>query len=218
VARFQQLCTTGLAIAFCALTAAPVFGAPVPNEDRLALTAVERGDFQKAAELWQGLANRGDAIAQYNLAQLYLHGKGVSRDENVGRYWLSMAARHGLAPAYAAVSPGAIKPAEAPQVNTSVELDPKDWVHAQDPRYYTLQLASSTNERLIQKYFRENQLAGQAGYYRSRRSGEDWYALVYGAYPTVNDAKEAIKQLPEDLRKWSPWVRNIRSIQKIMLD
>ena len=104
---------------------------------------------------------------------------------------------------------------EAAPVN--LVLGPQEWVAAQNPNYYTLQLASSTNQALIQKYYGENNLAGKAGYYHSKRSGEDWYALVYGAYPTVQDAKAAIGNLPEDLKKWSPWVRNIKSIHKIMV-
>ncbi|MGD8784505.1 MAG: SPOR domain-containing protein, partial [Thioalkalispiraceae bacterium] len=60
-------------------------------------------------------------------------------------------------------------------------------------------------------------LQGKAGYYSSMRQGERWYALVYGSYSSVNEAKAAISDLPQDLRKWSPWVRNIRSIHKIMV-
>lgn len=193
-------------------------GLSAQEDHDLAMVAYTHGDFEKAANLWQPLARDGNALAQYNLGQLYMQGKGVTRDANIGRYWLSQAARQGLAEAYAALSDKGLAPTAAPDANADFELDPRMWIKAQNPKYYTLQLASSTNEHLIRKYFDENQLSGQAGYYRSRRSGEDWYALVYGAFPSAAAAKEAIGDLPEDLRKWSPWVRNIRSIQKIALD
>lgn len=186
-----------------------------------ALSAQARGDFTNAAKLWLQLANDGDPIAQYNLALLYQRGAGVNPDNNLSRYWLSMAGRQGLVEAYAMINAQNVQPMTRASASASspdsANLGPQAWVAAQDPDYYTLQLASSTNQALIQKYYDENDLAGKAGYYRSRRAGEDWYALVYGAYPTVQDAKAAIETLPADLKKWSPWVRNIKSIHKIMV-
>ena len=185
-----------------------------------ALAAQARGDYSNAAKMWLQLANEGDPIAQYNLALLYQRGAGVKPDNNLVTYWLSMAARQGLVEAYTSINAQSMQPAKVtahvlPQV--SATMGPQEWVAAQNPSYYTLQLASSTNQALIQKYYDENELVGKAGYYRSRRAGEDWYALVFGAYPTVQDAKDAIDDLPVDLKKWSPWVRNIRSIRKIMV-
>jgi septal ring-binding cell division protein DamX len=181
-----------------------------------ALQAQARGDYANAAKLWLQLANDGDPLAQFNLALLYERGAGVNADTNLYKYWLSMAARKGLVEAYASVNAQAIQPTNAP-ATVKISMGPQEWVAAQNPNYYTLQLASSTNQALIQKYYSENELSGKAGYYRSRRAGEDWYALVYGAYPTVQDAKAAIDNLPVDLKKWSPWVRNIKSIHKIMV-
>lgn len=181
-----------------------------------ALAAEARGDYSNAAKLWLQLANDGDPLAQYNLALLYQKGAGVSADNNLFKYWLAMAARQGLVEAYTSINSQSMQPTNVP-VHVSVTMGPQEWVAAQNPNYYTLQLASSTNQALIQKYYSENDLTGKAGYYRSRRAGEDWYALVYGAYPSVQDAKEAIDNLPEDLKKWSPWVRNIKSIHKIMV-
>ena len=186
-------------------------------DNSTALDALAKGDFQTAAKLWQELANEGDASAQYNLSLLYEKGSGVGQDQNLARYWLSMAARQGMAPAYRrlnakSVRPSAQRVAVRPMIST-----PQAWVAAQSPTHYTLQLASSTNQALIRKYFEENALQGKAGYYSSMRQGERWYALVYGAYPSVNAAKAAIANLPQDLKKWSPWVRNIHSIHKIMI-
>lgn len=181
-----------------------------------ALSAQSQGDFTTAAKVWQEMANSGDPVAQYNLALLYQKGTGVTQDGNMFRYWLSMSARNGIVEAYRLLNNSSIKPT-AERIAVKVQLSPMDWIATQNPSYYTLQLASSTNEQLIEKYYTENALTGKAGYYRSLREGEHWYALVYGAYPSVNDAKEAIADLPENLKKWSPWVRNIKSIHKLMV-
>lgn len=182
----------------------------------MALEAHSKKDFQVAARLWQELANEGDVVAQYNLSLLYENGSGVNQDKNLARYWLTMAARQGMVQAYHRLNARSVNPTSE-RVAVQLITTPQEWVAAQSPKYYTLQLASSTNQALIRKYYDENNLQGKAGYYSSMRTGERWYALVYGAYPSVNEAKAAIADLPQDLRKWSPWVRNIRSIHKIML-
>jgi len=189
---------------------------PVFADQSQALSAMAQGDYQRAAAILLTQANNGDAEAQYNLALLYQQGTGVNPDKNISNYWLAMAARQGLAQAYARLNSNSIKPT-AQTIKTKISLGPEEWVASQDPNYYTLQLASSTNQQLIEKYYNENNLDGRAGYYRSKREGEEWYALVYGAYPSVQDAKDAIETLPDDLKKWSPWVRNIKSIHRIML-
>jgi TPR repeat protein len=43
--------------------------------------AAESGDYKLAKEQWQPLAERGHAIAQFNLALLYHSGLGVPADE-----------------------------------------------------------------------------------------------------------------------------------------
>jgi septal ring-binding cell division protein DamX len=185
-----------------------------------ALNAMAQGDYRRAATILQNLANEGDAEAQYNLALLYQTGNGVNLDNNLSSYWLAMAARQGLTQAYLRLNSKSLQPSDtrtpAPAAIHATQ-GPEDWVASQDPGYYTLQLASSTNRQLIAKYYEDNQLDGHAGYYRSKREGEEWYALVYGSYPSVQDAKDAIDSLPADLKKWSPWVRNIKSIHRIML-
>jgi len=194
-----------------------LLSSPLAADNASALDAHNSGDFQTAAKLWQELANDGDVAAQYNLSLLYENGSGVGQDNNLARYWLSMAARQGMAQAYRRLNAKSVSPSSQRAAVQQIVTTPQGWVTAQNPSHYTLQLASSTNQALILKYFEENRLQGEAGYYSSMRQGERWYALVYGAYPSVNEAKAAISNLPQDLRKWSPWVRNIRSIHKIMI-
>lgn len=193
-----------------------LFSLPLYADNSTALDAHSRGDYQTAAKLWQELANDGDVNSQYNLSLLYEKGDGVGQDQNLAKYWLSMAARQGMAQAYRRLNAKSVSPTSQ-RIAVQLISTPQEWVAAQSPKHYTLQLASSTNEALIRKYFDQNSLQGKAGYYSSMRQGERWYALVYGAYPSVNAAKAAIADLPQDLRKWSPWVRNIHSIHKIMI-
>ncbi|NNF97343.1 MAG: hypothetical protein HKM94_10490 [Halobacteria archaeon] len=168
--------------------------------------------YEEAVNIWMALVAEGDVVAEYNLA-LALQKSAADASQVKG--WLKAAARDGLVNAYSRFQPGAVKPGA--HTRAMIIQSPDDWVRQQNPRFYTLQLASSTNPRMIEKYYLENQLEGKAGYYRNTREGKNWYALVYGAYPSRNEAKQAIDTLPDGLRKWSPWVRRIKDIHRIML-
>ncbi len=70
----------------------------------------------------------------------------------------------------------------------------------------------------VVKSFEDNNLKGKGGYYHYVRDGVNRYALIYGAYKTVAEANIAMKKLPEKLKKKTPWVRKIKSLQKISKD
>ena len=192
------------------------------NKD--AVSALIDRNYLTAIPLLKRLAKQGDPSAQYNLGIAYKEGLGVIPNSDISTSYLSDSARLGLVDSYRSLSVASIKPNSSinsravKSLSNVSDIDPQTWVKTQNAHYYTLQLASSTNAKLIQKYFSENNLSGKAGYYKNHREGEDWYALVYGAYPSVNLAKQAISSLPKDLRKWSPWVRKMSNIQRIMRD
>ena len=183
----------------------------VADETTRALDAMAKQNYQEAVQIWAGLVAEGNPVAEYNLA-LALQKSAADVSQVNG--WLRAAARDGLINAYNHFQPDAIKPGS--KTRAILTESPDDWIREQNPHYYTLQLASSTNPNLIQKYYRENNLAGEAGYYRNYRQGKDWYALVYGSYPSLNEAKQAVDTLPGELRKWSPWVRKFQDIHRIM--
>jgi hypothetical protein len=177
-----------------------------------ALDAIERGDTSAAVALLQPLAKAGNPEANYNLALLLERSPATAGSRSPD--WLKKSARTGLVEAYNRIQPGVVMP--APGKHIDVVLSPADWVSQQDPRHYTLQLASSTRRSKIEKYYQQYRISERGGYYHYRREGRDWYALVYGSYPTVSAAKAAIENLPEELRKWKPWVRRFRDIHKKM--
>ena len=179
-----------------------------------ALDLMSDADHEQAFKMLSVLSNQGDVVAQYNLGLMLKNGIGRDKDTQQAAFWFEQAARKGLVQAYEQLQTSAVKPASGVRAETI--LTPEEWVKEQKPGYYTLQLASSTNKKLIEKYYLENNLQGKAGYYSNRRQGEFWYALIYGAYPSVSEANAAVADLPADLRKWSPWVRKIKVIQRLM--
>ena len=176
-----------------------------------ALLAMDVGDYKAATEVLLPLAQRGDPVAAHDLA-LALGKLNVAADNSAG--WLRQASRSGLVTAYNRLQPGAVRPAVGS--HAILIVSPEDWIREQEPGHYTLQLASSKNRSRIEKYYHQNKLQGQAGYYRNRRKGVDWYALVYGSYASRQEAQIAAENLPVSLRQWKPWIRRMKDIQRIM--
>ena len=61
--------------------------------------AFEAGDYGEAAQLWQPLAEEGDAMAQFNMGLLHESGRGVVEDPAVAAAWYVRAALQGLSAA-----------------------------------------------------------------------------------------------------------------------
>lgn len=57
--------------------------------------AAETGNYQSALQQWGPLAEKGHAIAQFNLALLYHSGSGISMDEKKALEWYEKSAKNG---------------------------------------------------------------------------------------------------------------------------
>lgn len=177
------------------------------------IAAVKNEDYTGAVKIWTQLADAGDSVAQYNLSDHFFSGKGVNKNKNTAELWLQSATRSGLIQAYLDLNKLAVAPANGLKI--SFITDPALWLSKQEPDEYTIQLSSSRYEKSIKKLYAMNNIKGKGGYYHYVRDGVDRYALIYGSYKTVAAAKTAITELPSDLRKTTPWVRKIKSLQNI---
>ena len=62
---------------------------------RAGIDAWQAGNYALAIGNWRPLADRGDADAQYNIAQAYFLGRGVPQNANLAEQWYERAARQG---------------------------------------------------------------------------------------------------------------------------
>ncbi|MFO1351798.1 MAG: SPOR domain-containing protein [Gammaproteobacteria bacterium] len=199
-----------------------------------AFEAYQRGDYGKAVQLWRALAEQGDGIAQFNLAQMYRLGKGVKNDDHEAAKWYVKAAqqgseqarhnlglmyRHGRASQqdYEAVF-GAAEPASAQTpapAKPVVRPSQDDWLSSLDPREYVVQLLASADksalDEVITAYGQHLPMPPQIA--RTLSKGQAWYVLLLGPYTDAGAANTALKTLPADLRKRNPWVRKIATVQ-----
>ncbi len=109
----------------------------------------------------------------------------------------------------------------APEVEDS-EIDPVGWgnaawFHAQSNSDYTFQLFMTPDEEEVIKMIGQYDLfsSGNYVYYPVEYGGGIWYILLYGTFPTISMAENAINSLPPGLVKNRPWIRRIGTHKKI---
>lgn len=71
----------------------PAFASPLED----AAAAYTKGDYATALRLWRGLAEQGDAKAQFSLGVMYETGRGVAKDDAEAVQWYRKAAEQGNA-------------------------------------------------------------------------------------------------------------------------
>lgn len=95
-----KLIIAGLVLVLFSLPSAadkPAPPAPAVDNFQSGASAFNAGQYAKARELWQPLAEHGDPRAQHALARLYEKGNGVDRDFKVAAGWFLKAAEQGHA-------------------------------------------------------------------------------------------------------------------------
>ena len=103
------------------------------------------------------------------------------------------------------------EPAPSESVMT-VPLNRNDyqWLLAQAPERYTLELLSSTSEMLIRQFYRAGSFDDRVSYFSSSVSGKRWFTLFLGSYSDLESVQKALSVLP--VRLDAMRVRRISSV------
>ncbi len=102
-------------------------------------------------------------------------------------------------------------PAIKPSIND------ERWVLAQNPGFYTIQLAGTSKKGWLNSFFTEKTLGDEAAYYTSKRKGKIWYTALYGSYPTYKEAKAAVAELEARTGIKGLWIRKYKDIRNHIL-
>jgi hypothetical protein len=110
---------------------------------------------------------------------------------------------------------------ESPKIPPDREIARKriyreKWLLRQNPSFYTIQIMGGRNEKALRNYVQTNRhrYRDPMAYYQTKYKGGMWYPLLYGIYPTHKQALAAQRALPEDIQRWSPWIRKLSAVQK----
>lgn len=118
------------------------------------------------------------------------------------------------APAVPPPAPRQAMPAAKPRTAAkSAAIRGREWLLAQSPAKYTLQLMGGRDSESLKRFVRRHHLEGKVAVYRTRYRGGPWYVLLYGIYPNHDAAVVARKDLSKAVRGASPWPRSLSSVQ-----
>ncbi|MCG5499668.1 AAA family ATPase [Ectothiorhodospira lacustris] len=121
------------------------------------------------------------------------------------------------APAPAQPAPAAPQPpAPAPTTADGKRIRDVQWLRAQSPDRFTVQILAGGNEAAVRDYARNTNLPGDVAWFPMRRGEQTLYVLIFGSYATADAARSAIPALPAEVRRNQPFIRSFRSVQDAM--
>lgn len=202
-------------------------------------------DYPQAYSWLRKSADQGMAQAQYQAGRLAESGTGTARDMNEAVRWYRLAAGQGLEKAKQrlaglearAATPNAAgasgngqshpaRPADNPaQVITRRNAPPataignkrEDWIRAQSPYHFTLQLVTASKEQSVVEVIALAHLGAEVAVFKRELNGAIAYSAVYGVFETQDEAKHAVAALPARARDAKPWVRPFADIQALLI-
>jgi len=89
----------------------------------------------------------------------------------------------------------------------------KNWILQQQDSAYSLQILSASNSKSLERFCLKHDICSHSAFYHTELNGKPLTRLLYGVYPNHMAAKQAKNQLPEALRKLSPWARQFKQIK-----
>lgn len=85
----------------------------------------------------------------------------------------------------------------------------RQWAKAQQLGAYTLQLMGAYKRESLARFIRRHGLQSDSAIHVSEYRGKRWHVLLYGLFDSIAEARSAARELPEELAKQKPWVRQI---------
>ena len=89
----------------------------------------------------------------------------------------------------------------------------ESWLLKQKEERFIIQLLASYDSKELETYIRKHGISDKAVVVRTLRNGRTWHVLLLGLYKDAPTARTAIARLSAGLRRNTPWVRLIKSVQ-----
>lgn len=98
------------------------------------------------------------------------------------------------------------------------ELKTSEWLLAQSPQAYTIQVMGLHDLQAFKKLLGAENSPNMI-VFKTEYQKKEWYVLLFGIYPTQEQATAALNTLPESFRVLGtqPWVRNVAGVQQSLL-
>ncbi len=102
----------------------------------------------------------------------------------------------------------------ASQISSTTTYHRRQWILQQDANHFTFQLMGSWDQVSVTDFIDKYKLMGDVAIFESDRSGQTWYALVYGVFESKEIAQQASNNWSEPLKGLPKWLRPFESVQQ----
>ena len=92
-----------------------------------------------------------------------------------------------------------------------------DWYLSQAGEHATIQMSGHKSEQEAIAYIEDLNLTGDIGYYQTQVKSHPWYAVTFGSFSSLDEARSQLQLLPENIQNHAPWPRTFKAI-KILID
>lgn len=97
---------------------------------------------------------------------------------------------------------------KSPTIHVAKKKPAQPVTHKTLSTFYTLQIMSTSNKRALNKYKNTHHL--NAALIKTKYKGKAWFLLGYGHFKSHQEANQALKQAPSNIKKFHPWIRAIK--------
>ncbi len=168
-----------------------------------------------AANNWFELAGRAGYAAAYHHMAMRRLDRNPS--DVAGLAYLERAAQQGYAPSSARlaqqVDAAMLAQVKPRQPSITPTLKDIKWIATQDASHWTIQLLAFSERAAVYTFFEQHQLQASAAYFQDTYTTPSLYKILFGVYPTKEQATIALRSLPPELAVHQPWLRSFASVQ-----
>ena len=96
----------------------------------------------------------------------------------------------------------------------------RSWLLSADQSHFTIQLLATDVDQgdSLEAFLRGWRTSGRLEriyIYRTRIRGNVWFGVLYDDYKTYSEARAALEDLPEEVKRYKPFIRNVRDIDNL---
>jgi len=88
-----------------------------------------------------------------------------------------------------------------------------NWLNAQPRDGWTIQILGSHNEVTVAEFMQQFKPENDYYYVKSSYQGKEWFVALHGSYGSKDEARQALRSLPEGLRRAGAWIRSLAGLQ-----
>ena len=87
------------------------------------------------------------------------------------------------------------------------------WLMQQPESQYVVQLIGAWNQQNLLDFSNKLSISDSVVMIERPRNNQSWYVLLYGPFPTYEEALSAVSRLPAEIQNNNPWIRQIASLK-----